>query len=112
LRRCIELGDTIARSGVKIPPVEFPAFLLVEPCTPPVENSNPEGGPKGADGQGACTFKLTIRYPDSWHGTACLFRPGWKTTFYGLDAGEVVELQKFAALAQSGCTFTVEKVSF
>ncbi len=23
--------------------------------TPPVENSNPEGGPKGADGQGACT---------------------------------------------------------
>lgn len=27
--------------------------------TPPVENSNPEGGPKGADGQGVCTLSET-----------------------------------------------------
>jgi hypothetical protein len=29
-------------------------------CTPPVENSNSEGGPKGADGQGVCSRPLNV----------------------------------------------------
>ena len=38
-------------------------YLALIPSTPPVQNSNPEGGPKGADGHGVCTMVDARGYP-------------------------------------------------
>jgi len=40
-------------------------IALAGKSTPPVENSNPEGGPKGTDGRGVCTIH-TAALGDVW----------------------------------------------
>lgn len=49
------------------------AIRRAEPSTPPVENSNPEGGPKGADGQGVCTLNYVVHW---WLANAVLTADG------------------------------------
>jgi len=72
--------------------------------TPPVENSNPEGGPKGADGQGVCTYRYQI--------DVIADRPACLTeSFLGVDLHEAVHLVSQALQEGKALVVTSSRVA-